>query len=78
MLAIINAGLTQLGLMLKTGTVVDASIIAAPSSTKNKDGQRDPEMHQTKKGRYCMDTKKWCLLTRSTKARTRGLRPSAA
>ena len=36
--------------MLKTGTVVDASIITAPSSTKNKDGQRDPEMHQTKKG----------------------------
>ena len=48
-LAIINAGLTQQGLMLKTGTVVDASIIAAPSSTKNKDGQRDSEMHQTKK-----------------------------
>jgi IS5 family transposase len=36
--------------MLKTGTVVDATIIAAPSSTKNKDGERDPEMHQTKKG----------------------------
>jgi IS5 family transposase len=49
-LAIINAGLSQQGLMLKTGTVVDASIIAAPSSTKNKGGQRDPEMHQTKKG----------------------------
>ena len=38
--------------MLKTGTVVDASIIAAPSSTKNKDGQRDPEMHQTKKANH--------------------------
>jgi len=49
-LAIINAGLAQQGLMLKQGTVVDATIIAAPSSTKNKDGQRDPEMHQTKKG----------------------------
>jgi len=36
--------------MLKTGTVMDATIIAAPSSTKNKDGKRDPEMHQTKKG----------------------------
>jgi IS5 family transposase len=36
--------------MLKTGTIVDASIIAAPSSTKNKEGERDPEMHQTKKG----------------------------
>src|SRR3546814_19005766 len=32
------------------GTVVDATIIHAPSSTKNKDGKRDPEMHQTKKG----------------------------
>ena len=36
--------------MLKTGTVVDATLIAAPSSTKNKGGTRDPEMHQTKKG----------------------------
>ncbi|MBN6746443.1 IS5 family transposase, partial [Acidithiobacillus sp. MC2.1] len=50
MLALINAGLAQQGLLLKTGTVVDATIIAAPSSTKNKDGERDPEMHQTKKG----------------------------
>lgn len=49
-LATINATLAQQGLMLKTGTVVDATIIAAPSSTKNKDGQRDPEMHQAKKG----------------------------
>ncbi len=49
-LATINAGLAQQGLMLKTGTVVDATIIAAPSSTKNKEGDRDPEMHQTKKG----------------------------
>jgi len=36
--------------MLKEGSIVDASIIAAPKSTKNKDNQRDPEMHQTKKG----------------------------
>ena len=49
-LGTINAGLAQHGLMLKTGTVVDATIIAAPSSTKNKTGERDPEMHQTKKG----------------------------
>jgi IS5 family transposase len=49
-LATINSGLAQQGLMLRTGTVVDATIIAAPSSTKNKDGERDPEMHQTKKG----------------------------
>ena len=38
------------GLKVGTGTIVDATIIAAPSSTKNADGQRDPEMHQTKKG----------------------------
>ena len=38
------------GLLLKTGTVVDATLIAAPSSTKNSSGKRDPEMHQTKKG----------------------------
>lgn len=49
-LATINAALAQQGLMLKTGTVVDASIISAPSSTKNQTGKRDPEMHQTKKG----------------------------
>jgi transposase, IS5 family len=46
----INAGLLERGLMLETGTVVDATLIAAPSSTKNKTGERDPEMHQTKKG----------------------------
>jgi IS5 family transposase len=49
-LELINAGLAKQGLLLKTGTLVDATLIAAPSSTKNKDGQRDPEMHQTKKG----------------------------
>lgn len=38
------------GLSLRQGTIVDAPIIHAPSSTKNKDGERDPEMHQTKKG----------------------------
>ncbi len=46
----INAHLILKGLMLKEGTVVDATIIAAPSSTKNQSGERDPEMHQTKKG----------------------------
>jgi IS5 family transposase len=38
------------GLKLSTGTIVDATIIAAPSSTKNREQARDPEMHQTKKG----------------------------
>ena len=36
--------------MLREGTLVDATLIAAPSSTKNKSKERDPEMHQTKKG----------------------------
>lgn len=49
-LAAVNSTLAAKGLMLKQGTVVDATLIAAPSSTKNKDGERDPEMHQTKKG----------------------------
>ena len=49
-LATINAALSQQGLLLKTGTLVDATLIAAPSSTKNKNGERDPEMHQAKKG----------------------------
>jgi transposase, IS5 family len=46
----VNAYLTRKGLMLKRGSIVDATIIAAPSSTKNAEGKRDPEMHQTKKG----------------------------
>ena len=46
----VNAGLQRQGLLLKTGTVVDATLVAAPSSTKNAKGERDPEMHQTKKG----------------------------
>jgi transposase, IS5 family len=49
-LATINGQLAQRGLKLKTGTLVDATLIAAPSSTKNSTGERDPEMHQTKKG----------------------------
>ena len=46
----INAHLESQGLRLREGTIVDASIIEAPSSTKNRNGERDPEMHQTKKG----------------------------
>ena len=47
----INTHLAQKGLLLREGTVVDATIIAAPSSTKNRGRQRAPEMHQTKKGK---------------------------
>jgi IS5 family transposase len=46
----INADLTARGLLLREGTLVAATLIAAPSSTKNKERKRDPEMHQTKKG----------------------------
>ena len=49
-LATVNEILTQRGLLLKTGTVVDATLIAAPTSTKNKDKARDPDMHSSKKG----------------------------
>ncbi|MCP5265132.1 MAG: IS5 family transposase [Burkholderiaceae bacterium] len=49
-LATVNVILQRHGLMLNTGTVVDATLIAAPSSTNNNSGERDPEMHQTKKG----------------------------
>jgi len=49
-LAVVNELLVQKGLLLKAGTAVDATIIAAPSSTKNKDKKRDPEMHSSKKG----------------------------
>jgi IS5 family transposase len=46
----INADLAARGLLLREGTLVDATLIAAPPSTKNQKKQRDPEMHQTKKG----------------------------
>lgn len=46
----INAHLASKGLTMREGTIVDATLIAAPPSTKNRDGKRDPEMHQSKKG----------------------------
>lgn len=46
----INRWLAEAGVMMTQGTLVDATIIEAPSSTKNKEQQRDPQMHQTKKG----------------------------
>jgi len=50
MLRVVNDILQAKGLLMKKGTVVDATLIAAPSSTKNADGERDPEMKQTRKG----------------------------
>ena len=49
-LATVNELLSSQGLLLRQGSAVDAMLIAAPSSTKNKDGKRDPEMHLSKKG----------------------------
>ena len=49
-LATVNELLSSQGLLLRQGSAVDATLIAAPSSTKNKDGKRDPEMHSSKKG----------------------------
>jgi len=46
----VKAHLKANGMAMKQGTIIDATLIAAPSSTKNKAGERDPEMHQTKKG----------------------------
>ena len=50
MLEAVNVHLEAKGLRIATGTIVDATILHAPSSTKNATGQRDPEMHQTRKG----------------------------
>ena len=50
MFAAINATLTEKGLLMRSGTIVDATIINAPPSTKNREGKRDGDMHQTKKG----------------------------
>jgi IS5 family transposase len=46
----VNLYLASKGIRISTGTIVDATIIAAPSSTKNSKKERDPEMHQTRKG----------------------------
>ena len=49
-LAAVNADLGQRGLLLRQGTIVDATIIHAPPSTKDRDKARNPDMHQTRKG----------------------------
>ena len=50
LLATVNTYLARNGIKISNGTIVDATIISAPSSTKNKEGKRDPEMHQVAKG----------------------------
>jgi IS5 family transposase len=51
MLQAVNLHLQSQGVRITTGTIVDATIIHAPSSTKNREQKRDPEMHQTRKGK---------------------------
>ena len=51
MLETVNLHLQAKGVRISTGTIVDATIIEAPSSTKNREQERDPEMHQTRKGK---------------------------
>jgi transposase, IS5 family len=51
MLQRVNEYLEKKGIRIGTGTILDATIIHAPSSTKNQSGERDPEMHQTRKGK---------------------------
>jgi IS5 family transposase len=51
MLEAVNLQLEKNGIRISSGTIVDATILHAPSSTKNRDQQRDPEMHQTRKGK---------------------------
>jgi IS5 family transposase len=53
MLEAVNVHLEARGIRIQTGTIVDASIIHAPTSTQNTSGERDPEMHQTRKGKQC-------------------------
>jgi IS5 family transposase len=63
MLEAVNVHLEAKGIRIATGTIVDATIIHAPSSTKNQSGERDPEMHQTRKGNQ------WCVSRTRAKAR---------
>jgi transposase, IS5 family len=63
MLDSVNVHLEARGIRIATGTIVDATIIHAPSSTKNQSGERDPEMHQTRKGNQ------WCVSRTRAQAR---------
>src|SRR5882724_3407623 len=62
-LGTVNLHLQAKGMRITTGTIVDATLIHAPSSTKNRDQSRDPEMHQTRKG------KQWCVSRTRAQAR---------
>jgi len=71
------------GLKVGTGTIVDATIIGAPSSTKNKEKKRDPEMHQTRKGRqWCVSRTQaadlWCCTEDGSRPPEAGLQEQAS
>ena len=81
MLEAVNLHLQSRGVRITTGTIVDATIIHAPSSTKNREQQRDPEMHQTRKGKQWyfgmkahvgVDSKTKLIHTRAGDASQRG------
>ena len=63
MLEAVNVHLEARGIKIATGTIVDATILHAPSSTKNEKKERDPEMHQTRKGNQ------WCVSRTRARAR---------
>jgi len=63
-LGTVNLHLQAKGVRITTGTIVDATIIHAPSSTKNREQRRDPEMHQTRKGNQGM-TNTWSVSLRA-------------
>jgi len=71
------------GMKLSTGTIVDATIISAPSSTKNASGERDPEMHQTRKGQqWCVSRTQaadlWCCTEDGSRPPEAGLQEQAS
>jgi len=79
----INSHLAQQGLLMRKGTVVDATIIAAPSSNKNADKARDPEMHQTKKGNQWRVSRTqaadlWCCTEDGSRPPEAGLQEQAS
>jgi IS5 family transposase len=79
----VNDLLTAQGLLLKQGTVVDATLIAAPSSTKNAGGERDPQMKQSKKGQqWCVSRTQaadlWCCTEDGSRPPEAGLQEQAS
>ena len=83
MLRVVNDILQAKGVMMKKGTVVDATLIAAPSSTKNAEGERDPEMKQAKKGnQWCVSRTQaadlWCCTEDGSRPPEAGLQEQAS